>query len=318
VKIREIYEQAVQLGIEADPRGSEEIQRLLEQARKDYEDLKEEDKPFFDQDRLFNPFSDSRVLYGAEDREVHKVLVGIDMEVGEVLLADRLREKGQGVDLIIAHHPEGKALAALYDVMHLQEDVMRAYGVPINVAEGIMASRITEVQRGLMPLNHNRAVNAAQILDLPFMCVHTPADNLVVRFLNHLIEQKMPNTVGDVVRLLKEIPEYREARKVKAGPEITVGSDKKRAGEVFVDMTGGTSGAEAVYEKLARAGVGTIVCMHMPEKHRTEAEKHHLNVIIAGHIASDSLGINLFLDTLASRGVEIVPCSGLIRVSRTN
>jgi len=39
-------------------------------------------------------------------------------------------------------------------------------------------------------------------------------------------------------------------------------------------------------------------------------------VVIAGHMASDSLGLNLFLDELEQRGVEIVPCSGLLRISR--
>ncbi|NLK51144.1 MAG: NGG1p interacting factor NIF3 [Syntrophomonadaceae bacterium] len=316
MKLREIYEQAVRLGIEADLRGEEEVKRILTQTQKEFEELKEEDKPFFDAEKLFNPFSDTRILYGNDDVEVKRILAGIDMEVGEVLLADRLREKGAGVDLILSHHPEGMALAALYEVMHLQEDILYGLGVPVNVAEGLLASRISEVHRGLMPLNHNRAVDAARLLDFPLMCVHTPADNLVTRFLNQLFSEKNPRTVGEVVKVLKEIPEYQEARKIKAGPEVIVGSEKKRAGKIYVDMTGGTSGSSTAYEKLAQAGVGTVVVMHMPEKHRTEAEKNHLNVVIAGHIASDSLGLNLFLDTLEPQGVEILPCSGLIRVRR--
>ena len=39
-------------------------------------------------------------------------------------------------------------------------------------------------------------VNAAQILDLPLMCVHTPADNLVVRYLDQLFAEKQPFTMG--------------------------------------------------------------------------------------------------------------------------
>jgi len=51
------------------------------------------------------------------------------------------------------------------------------------------------------------------------------------------------------------------------------------------------------------------------DSHKVVTE-HNLNVVIAGHMASDSLGINLFLDELEKKGVEIVPCGGLIRVSR--
>ena len=110
---------------------------------------------YFDQDKLFNPYSDTRVLYGDLNREVKTIIAGIDIETQELLLADRLREKGTKIDLVLAHHPEGKALVGLYEVMRLQEDMLFNLGVPINVAQGILSSRISEVQRNLLPLNHN-------------------------------------------------------------------------------------------------------------------------------------------------------------------
>ncbi|MEW6065797.1 NIF3 (NGG1p interacting factor 3)-like protein [Desulforamulus profundi] len=316
MKLKEIYDLIIKMGIEHDPRGVQAVQKQLEKERKKIEELKEEEKKEVDQDRLFNPYTDTRVLYGDPDREVKRILAGVDMEVGEVVLADRLGEKGRQVDLIMAHHPEGKATAGLYDVMHLQEDLLAQLGVPINVAEGIMAGRIAEVRRGLMPLNHNRAVDAARLLDIPILCCHTPADNLVTEFVQKKIDDNNCETLGDIVRVLKEIPEYAEAVKTGAGPTIVVGAKERRAGKIFVDMTGGTSGSEDAYAKLATAGVGTLVVMHVSEKHRKEAEKNHVNVIIAGHMASDSLGMNLILDEIAKNGVEIVPCSGLIRVER--
>ncbi len=316
MKIREIYEQFIRKGIENDPRSRDEIERELKQAEDSYRELKETEKELFDQEWFVNPYSDTRILWGDPELEVKKVLVGIDVEASEILLADRLREKGERVDLVIAHHPEGKALVALHKVMTMQEDIMAHLGVPVNIAEGLMSSRISEVERGLMPLNHNRSVDAARLLGIPFMCVHTPADNMVNTFLTKLFEEKSPCTLGEIIKILREIPEYKEAAKIGAGPKIVVGSEKKRAGKIFVDMTGGTGGSEDAYAKLANAGVGTIVGMHIGEKHRKEAEKNHINVIIAGHMASDSLGMNLLLDSLAEQGVSILPCSGLIRVKR--
>jgi putative NIF3 family GTP cyclohydrolase 1 type 2 len=316
MKISEIYEYVIAKGIEKDPRGADVVAAQLAREKKKYEEMKAEDKKEFDTDRLANPYSDTRVLYGDPSAEVKRVLVGIDIEVGEVLLADRLAEKGTPVDLIMSHHPEGKALAALHDVMHLQEDVLARYGVPINVAEGIMASRIGEVRRGLMPINHNRAVDAARILNIPLMSAHTVADNQVNSFVQELMDSEQPRTLGDVIKLLKTIPEYAEAVKYNAGPAIVVGSKERRTGKILVDMTGGTGGSEDAYAKLAQAGVGTLLVMHMGEKHRKEAEKNHVNVIIAGHMASDSLGMNLLLDGLAEKGLEIIPCAGLIRHKR--
>ncbi|MDD4169793.1 MAG: NGG1p interacting factor NIF3 [Desulfotomaculaceae bacterium] len=316
MKIKEIYELAVQKGIENDPRSQEKVLKLLEKEKEYFEELKEDEKTEFDRDRLFNPYGDTRVLYGDPDRKVKRVLSGIDMETGEVLLAERLAARGKPVDLIISHHPEGKAMAALYQVMKVQEDVLASFGVPINVAEGIMASRISEVKRGLVSLNHNRAVDAAQLLDIPLMCTHTVADNLVHKYMQNMIDREKPETLADLVKAIKKIPEYAAAVHHNAGPTIVLGSEKRRAGKIMVDMTGGTSGSEDAYAKLAVAGVGTLVVMHIGEKHRKEAEKNHINVIIAGHMASDSLGMNLLLDELARRGVEVVTCSGLIRYER--
>jgi putative NIF3 family GTP cyclohydrolase 1 type 2 len=317
VKLSEIYELFIRLGKENDPRPAGEIEKVIERRKKQYDELKEDEKEIFDGENLGHPYNDTRILYGDPGSEIRKVLAGIDMETPEVLLADRLREKGEKIDLLLAHHPEGKALAALHQVMHMQEDILAELGVPINVAEGILASRISEVERGLMPLNHDRPVDAARLLNIPFMCVHTPADNMVAAFLTRYFEEKKPDTLNDVIRVLKEIPEYRRAALINAGPRIVVGEGKRRAGKIFVDMTGGTGGSEDAFARLAVAGVGTVVGMHIGEKHRKEAEKNHINVVIAGHMASDSLGINLLLDELEKNGVKVLSCAGLIRVVRS-
>ncbi|MDS1030915.1 NGG1p interacting factor NIF3 [Bacillota bacterium LX-D] len=316
MKLVEIYKLAVQQGIENDPRGKEEVKKYLARKQAIFNDLKEDEQADFDQEQLSNPYNDTRILNGNEDCEIKRILAGIDIEMGELLLAEHLSNKGKKIDLVLAHHPEGKALAGLNDVMHLQEDLLYQLGVPINIAEDIMSSRINEVKRGLMPINHNKTVDGAKILGLPMMCVHTPADNLVTAFLTRLFEERQPDTVGDILKILKEIPEYQEATKINAGPMIFVGSKERRAGKIFVDMTGGTSGSEDAYEKLAQAGVGTLVGMHIGEKHRKEAEKAHLNVIIAGHISSDSLGMNLLLDMLEKNEIEVICCAGLTRIKR--
>ena len=157
----------------------------------------------------------------------------------------------------------------------------------------------------------------ASILKLDYMCTHTVADNLGAAYVVKLIKRKKPELVEDILFMLKEIPEYSEAVKIKAGPALFTGEKENSCGKVVVtEFTGGTSGAKEIYEKMAQAGIGTIISMHMGEEHRREAEKYHLNVVIAGHMASDSLGMNLFLDALEKKGITIVPCSGLIRVKR--
>jgi hypothetical protein len=316
MKLERIYRSAVELGIAKDPRGKEGIKQVLKDAQKDYEDLKGARKRYFDKEKLTNPFSDTRILYGSPDLEVKSVIAGIDVEAPEVLLVDRLRQSGSKIDLCIAHHPEGRALAGLADVMSLQADMWARFGVPVNVGDVLIGERMAEIRRAFLPQNHERPVQAAELLDVPFFCIHTPADNLVTDYLNRLFKRKKPRLVGDIIDIILEEPEYRKSAERGVPPTVFVGDEKKRAGELFVDMTGGTEGPAAALEKLAQAGVGTMISMHMADKLRTEAEKHHINVIVAGHVPSDNIGINLFLDHLEKQGVISRGFSGLQRISR--
>lgn len=313
MKLREIYELAIEIGIEADPRSREHLLKILDQVRKKFDELKPDERFEFNKEKLNNPYDDTRILYEGAKKDLKRVMVGIDIEPAEVVMAKILNN----IDAIISHHPLGTGLANLDNVMHLQADVLADYGVPINIAEGVLSKRISEVARGVNAINHYQTVDAAKLLDIPIACIHTPTDNLVYKFVREKIEKENPENIEDLMNLLKKIPEYHEAIRLGVGPKIFVGSRERRCGKIAViEMTGGTEGSKEIYEKMATAGIGTIVGMHLSEQHKEEAEKYHLNVIIAGHISSDSLGLNLFLDQIEKRGITVVPCSGLIRIKR--
>ncbi len=314
MKVKELYEFAIQEGMKVDLRGKDAVEKKLEKEREKYEQLKDKDRAYFDCERLTNPYIDSRILYD-NGGEISTIMLGVDIETPEILLADRLREKGEKIDLIVAHHPEGKAYASFYDVMYMQADILHRCGVPINVAEGTLEKRIKEVSHRVMPSNAMRAVDAAKLLDFSFMNIHTPADNHVTFYLQELMEEKSPYLVEDVLELLEEIPEYKEAIEEINPPVVLVGNKKRRAGKIFIDMTGGTEGSVEALEKLSYSGVGTIVGMHLSEKHCEMAKKFYINVVIAGHISSDNLGLNLLLDKIMRKfgDLKIIPCSGFRR-----
>ena len=312
--IKEIYHLAIKLGEKTDFRSQTQLKALLKRTEEKYKKLPRSKKQFFDKNDLINPYSDSRILYGNPNKEIRRVMVGIDMREAELLLADRLKH----IDLVISHHPSGIALAGLDEVMELQADVLSMYGVPINIAEGLLKKRISEVARGVAGSNHNRPVDVARLLRMPYMCLHTVCDNLAADYLRRKIEKAKPQYVGELLDLLEIIPEYAEAAKHKAGPKLFAGDKENRCGKIaLTEITGGAEGTPEVYKYLSQAGVGTIVGMHMSEKHTAAARKAHINAVIAGHISSDSIGVNLFLDELEKRGIEIVPAGGLIRVKRT-
>ena len=312
MKIQEIYQKAIQMGIDADFRTKEDVAKVLERNKKKLEKLSESQKEEFDQESLTNPYSDTRVLHVAEDKEIKKVMVGIDIEPAELLIAKQLGD----IDLVISHHPAGRALADMHEVMELQADLYNKYGVPINVGEALTKERLGEVGRGMNPRNNWRTIDAARILGINFMCMHTAADNISGNFVREKLNAAMPEQLEDLMKVLGEIKEYKEAILRGVGPRIFVGNPENRCGKILVNMTGGTDPSPKMYERIAHAGIGTIVDMHVAEDAKKEAETAHLNVIVAGHMSSDSIGMNFILDELARQGVKIVPCGGLFRISR--
>ncbi len=318
MKLERFYKKAVEIGIANDLRGPEEIKRILDDEAEKAKDLKDEDRKFQDKDRLFNPFADTRVLCGDLGTEVRKVMVGIDIDTAELLLARALNEApGPKIDLVAGHHPMGSAQVQLFDVMKLQAKLLALYGVTISVAEQLMERRIGEIERRLLPINATREVDAARLLGLPLMCIHTAADNCVTNHLAKLFEREKPARLKDVLKLLRAIPEYEKAAVLQMPPKIVAGTENGSCGKIFVDMTGGTEGAKDIYDKLAGGGVSTLVGMHMSEEHLANAKKANLNVVIAGHISSDVLGLNLLFDELEKEErFEFVGLSGFERIRR--
>ncbi|MBD3427259.1 MAG: NGG1p interacting factor NIF3 [Candidatus Omnitrophica bacterium] len=317
MKLKTMYEQAVRKGMKEDQRPKKAIEEALKEAKKEYRQAKGVDKSTFDKERFKNPYADTRILNGTGEEQVKTVLAGIDIGVPELLLADRLREKGVKIDLVLSHHPSGRGLAQLHKVMGIQPTLWQKYGLSTEIATGIMKERISQVERGLSPVNHNQAVDAAKLLEIPFMCTHTAADNCVARYLQNIFDKKKPKKLKNVLNILKRMPEYKDAMKVSAGPYILIGKEKDEAGKIFIDMTGGTSGPKRLFGRLSQAGVKTIIGMHCKEESFKVAKSEFINYVIAGHISSDNLGMNLLLDSIEKKGkLKFIECSGFRRFRR--
>ncbi len=317
VTLDDIHKFSVEEGIKEDPRDEEKIKENLEKRKENYEEMEGKEKEHYDKDRLENPFDDSKVIYGG-DKEVEKLAVGIDIETQDLILIDRLNEKGEEIDSAFGHHPEGRALANLHRVMGLQIDTLEQAGIPVSQAEGIVRPRADEVKKGVHASNHPRAPRTAEVLDIPFMTLHTVCDNHAYQFMKKYLEEENPETLGDVVDSILEIPEYEWSLDYDIGPEIFTGSKENRTGNIEVlGFTGGTSLKDDLIDKMVESGIDTLVVMHAPKKQIEKAKEKNINIISAGHMPSDSLGINLLLDKIQDKfDLEIFELSGFRRIER--
>ena len=317
MNISEFYSLVVEEGIKRDPRSKNGILKYLKSAKEEYGKLPPAEKEAFDKERLSNPYSDTRILFGSPKQQIETIMVGVDIETPELLLADKLKSKGTKIDLAVSHHPQGHARAGLYKVMEVLYDILEEVGVGRSKIRKMLEERMGEVSRKHIVYNCTRPVDAARLLNIPFMCAHTAADNFAYQYFRDLIKKNKPSKVCNILDLIYQIPEYKISMKNNLGPKLILGKASNKCGKVLVEMTGGTEGPKNIYKELARNKVTTLICMHVSEEHFKKARKHKLNIIIAGHISSDTLGINLLLDEIEKRKkLNIIPCSGFTRIKR--
>lgn len=251
---------------------------------------------------------DSTISVSGED--IKKVLIGVDMETQELLLAKEL-----GVDCVVSHHPKADSARTDFSkVMTKQINRMVTFGVPINKAEKALSKKLKSVELSTHVSNYDRVSSAAKLLNMPFMNIHMPADligqKIVQDFLDEKFRDHSKKKLKDVVEALNEMEIYRNAL---AGPVIRVGSEDSYAGKIAVLFAGGTNGGEDVFKAYFEAGVGTIICMHVPEDVKKAVEKQNIgNVIVAGHMASDSIGLNKIIEKWKDEGLEVIKMSGIL------
>jgi len=245
-----------------------------------------------------------------EGDDIKRVLIGIDMEVPELLLAKEL-----DFDVVVSHHPKAETASVNFaKVMDIQVDKMMEFGVPINRAQKALRKKQKTVSIGSHVGNYDRHASAAKLLELPYMNIHLPADLIGERFIQNYLDNQFDEqpkaTLQDIVDSLNELSIYKEAL---ANPVIRVGGASDYAGKIAVLYAGGTNGGADVYKSYFDAGVGTIVCMHVPEDVMKAVTDQNIgNVIVAGHMASDSIGLNEIIKAWENEGLEVVKMSGIL------
>jgi len=253
--------------------------------------------------------ADSQV-YVEADRDVKRVLFGIDIDATELLWA-----KQAGYDAVIAHHPIGEhARMDFAKVVHRQVDMMVAEGIDRDVAEAAVEARLGRIHRNDHMGNWNRIVDTARLIGMPLCNVHLACDIIGRQEIVDVLSSRANETtrVGDVIDWLGEFPEM-EASLTR--PETWIGDPSQPLGRWVVAMAGGTNGGYPVFREYFKVGVDTVLAMHILEddlqRLRAEAPAN-ATLLITGHMATDSIGINRVIEGMEAQGVEVTRTSGII------
>jgi len=232
---------------------------------------------------------------------IRKILFGIDAGTPELLLAQQL-----GYDAVIAHHPQGgTATINLHQVFRRHVQQMVAAGIPREEAERAVEKRLEQLEVEAHTRNYGHAVDVARLLKMPYMNIHTPLDEVGRKIMQEKINSKTGenSTVQHVVSALEELHEFQNAA---TEIKIRLGKAENPAGKVVVSHGAGTNGGYEIAKTYFKHGVGTVVYIHISsgdlERLRAEGKG---KLIVTGHIASDSVGINPLIRELEKRNVSV-------------
>jgi hypothetical protein len=237
------------------------------------------------------------------------VLLGIDVGAAELFMARQL-----GYHAVLAHHPAGYA-GPFWEVYRLHVGQMMAAGVPRAVAEEAVAERIAGFEAAAQRENYDHVASVARLLEMPFLNIHSPLDEVGRGIMQATVDMALAQhpaaTVGDVRDALLRLPEFAAAR---TRMQVALGAEDAPAGRVVVSHGAYTNGGYAVARAYLTHGVDTVCCIHFPREdaQRLAAEGVRGNILVMGHIAGDSVGINPYVARLRADGLEVTTFSGVL------
>lgn len=316
--LNDFYRAAIDVGMAADLRGKDALDRHLQKLAAQYEKMTEREKRLFDKERLDNPFGDTRIATGDPGTELKRIILGIDIDASELLLAAELTRRGKRVDAVVAHHASAiaGALASKYDTAIPQLEMAVRAGVPETRAWKLLQPVIGREGDSSWNL---RVLQIAEAIEIPLMTVHSPADSCLDELVETQVAKEKPETAGELVELIEAWPEcQRLIGKVRHGPHIDAGDGKAPLGKIYRCLYGGWNPTPELFEELCKAGVGTFVVVASTAQFRELAGKYGANVVVIPHYSADNAGINIMLDRIMPAGdrFEIVEASNYVRCRR--
>jgi putative NIF3 family GTP cyclohydrolase 1 type 2 len=247
-------------------------------------------------------------------RNLRKALVGVDIGEAELLMAKQL-----GCEVVIAHHPTGgPATLDFHRILEKQYEFMVRAGVAPGVARQVAEEMKERVEVRDHAANYDRTPAVARLLGLALLNVHNPLDELGRRVMAEALGKHATggSSVAGAVAILEALPEFKAAATRIA---VRLGSPRNRLGKYVVHHGAGTNGGFAVARAYFEAGVDTVFYIHIaPEELRRLREDPVVpegkNLVVTGHMASDSVGINPYVRRLRAEGLEVVCAGGVIEV----
>lgn len=253
---------------------------------------------------------DSSIYVSGEN--IQKVLFGIDISTAELKIA-----KDLGYDLVIAHHPICVPNRRNVYMDHVK--MMVKAGVPEEEAFEAANFKMESFALYSQAQNHDHISSVAELLEMPFMNIHQPCDEIGRKIIQDIIDELLLSdpqaTLGDIIDKLGELKEFETAL---SEMKILMGDENSPAGKVVFAHGAYTNGGYEIASAYFKNGVDTVIYIHILYDALLKLKEDQKgNLMTTGHIVSDEIGINPLIEALEERGLQVDLISGL-RYKRYN
>ncbi len=237
-------------------------------------------------------------------QNIRRVLFGIDVNAADLELG-----KALGVDLVMAHHP-ADALVNFPQIFERHVELMVRAGVPRERAWSAIEPMTERWHDRFHSANYDHVVSVARLLQLPFMNIHNPLDELGRQRMAAAVGGILPTEpIKNVVAALHTLDEIRNA---PVRPEVAVGSLEAAAGRIVVVHGAGTNGGYEIAREYFNHGIGTVIYIHLATDAKLKLRQEAAgNVIVVGHLPGDLVGIEPFSQLMRRNGLEVIGFSGI-------
>ncbi len=255
---------------------------------------------------------DSGINVPAKDAQ--RALFGIDADAGDLVMAKQL-----GYDLVINHHPTGGSSQVEFpEVLRKHGTLLESAGVPKAAADAAVRALLDEHGPAAHRQNYDRLPSAARLLGMPLMAIHNPCDEIGRRTMDEALRAGLPNDpkVRDAVAVLQRLPEFGKAL---TRIVVLMGKESNPLGKWVVIHGAGTNGGYPVAKAAFGNGIDTVFYIHIDAGHLRRlwdefGREGPRNLVVTGHIASDSIGINVLIEELRKRGLRVDRYGGVLDV----
>lgn len=233
-------------------------------------------------------------------KNIKKIMLMIDVTTADLMLAKNL-----GCDAVVTHHPIGVTAINFYKVIDRHIDYMKDNGIPENIAK----KSVLDLKKRIELRNHTQiyssVIDSAKILNMPLVNIHQPCDEYARRVISQKIQDENPNLVSDLVTTLEDIPEFKNAA---TKIQVSYGQPNSNVGKWVAVIAAGTNGGFQIAKNYFENGISTVLYFHIDYNDLVKLNESNIqgNLIILGHLAGDSIGLNALANNLENEGIQVV------------